>query len=329
MKTIVVGCGSIGRRHLKNLDSLGIKRLFACDPDKSRLEEVQNTLPVEGFTDLDMALESVEPDAVVICTPPSMHVDQALQAARRGANLFIEKPLSDSLESISDLTEEAQKNDCIVQVGYNLRYHPGIAKIKNMLDGGAIGRVMRADIEFGFYLPDWRPWQDYRKSYTANRTLGGGIILDDTHELDYPIWFFGSPIDLVCSSGRMSDLEMDVEDSADMIIRFAGGIQATIRIDCVQRVYSRHCTIIGTQGTIRWDYSQNRIEVFKTDCGKWDAICYEFDPNDMYMLEMQDFISRVEAGSPDRSSYMNACTVLRTALAARRSSADSCWVSID
>ena len=204
LSVLVVGSGSIGRRHMRNLRALGVRVLTACDLDRSRLSKMVNELGIQAFADFNEALDSAKPDIVFICTPPVSHVPQALQAARAGAHLFIEKPLSHTLDGVGELIAEVEARHRVTQVGYNLRFDAGLRKAKQLVEAGTVGRVLWARAEFGQYLPDWRPWQDYRNSYTARRELGGGIVLDGSHELDYVIWIMGAPTDVACMMGKVS-----------------------------------------------------------------------------------------------------------------------------
>jgi predicted dehydrogenase len=209
---LVAGAGSIGRRHLANLQKLGCRRLAAADPDAGRLQSAVEQISVESFRDFDEALSNFKPDVVFVCTPPVLHVEQALRALRSGADVFIEKPLSNRLEGVSELKAEAGKHGRVVQVGYNLRFNPGIRMLKQFVEEGVAGRILWARAEVAQYLPDWRPWQDYRQSYTARQELGGGIILDASHEIDYVLWLLGPPRELTCMAGKVSGLEVNVED---------------------------------------------------------------------------------------------------------------------
>jgi len=328
IRALVVGCGSIGRRHLRNLNTLGVRELVAVDPDENRLAEVVNTLPVRGFADYNQALDSYTPDMVLVCTPPVLHVTQAFRALEAGAHVFIEKPLSCSLDGLEELQHKAMKLNRDVRVGYNLRYHPGISRIKSILDEQVLGKVLWAYIEFGQYLPDWRPWQDYRKTYTARKDLGGGIVLDDTHEIDYPIWFFGAPRELLCSAYQVSGLEMDVEDSADILLRFENGVRTTLHMDCMQRSYSRSCRITGEEGTINWNYMQNRVELYTAKNKEWQWMDYQYDSNEMYLLEIKDAVERIINAKVDPENLDNAVLVLKTALLALRSSEEKRWFSL-
>jgi predicted dehydrogenase len=317
MKVLVVGSGSIGRRHMRNLRSLGIQHLAACDLDPERLTPMIGELGVRAFPDFKEALVTIMPDAVFVCTPPVLHIDQAMQAIDAGAHVFIEKPLSHSLVGVDELIGEMRARGRVVQVGYNLRFHPGLQKIKELVDLGTIGQILWARVEVGQYLPDWRPWQDYRQSYTARRDLGGGIILDASHELDYIIWLLGRPTEVTCMAGKVSDLEVDVEDCATVLLRFASGAHADVHMDFVQRGYARSCKLAGEQGTIIWNYSAHRIQVYQAETDSWETMAYDFDSNDMYVAEVQHFLDCVDQAVTPLADLEQAKTVLKVALAAK------------
>lgn len=250
---------------MTNLHKLGIRKLAACDPDPDRLVPMVSELSVEPLSDFSAALAARKPDVVFVCTPPVHHVDQVLQALRGGAHVFVEKPLSHGLEGIEELASEAGRRGRTVQVGYNLRFHPGLRKLKELVEAGTLGRALWARVEAGQYLPDWRPWQDYRQSYTARRDLGGGILLDGSHELDSITWLLGKPLEVMCMAGKVSALEVDVEDCAGVLLRFAGGAQADIHLDFVQRAYSRSCKLVGERGTALWDFTSREVKVFMAE----------------------------------------------------------------
>jgi predicted dehydrogenase len=314
---VVAGAGSIGQRHLANLKALGVGRIAACDPDRQRLAQVAGELGVEMQTDFESALAAVKPDTVFICTPPVLHVSQALSAVRAGAHVFIEKPLSNTTEGIDRLIAEARERNRVVQVGYNLRFHPGLQILKQLLDEGVIGRVLWAHVEAGQYLPDWRPWQDYRQSYTARSAMGGGILLDGSHELDYVLWLLGKPVDVVCMAGKVSSLEVDVEDCACVLLRMAEGGIVEVHLDFVQRSYSRHCKIAGEKGTLLWDFTSREVRLFSADSNAWQSFPYSFEPNDMYVAEVKHFLDCVLSGQQPRIGLKEAAEVMRLVVTAK------------
>jgi predicted dehydrogenase len=323
---LVVGAGSIGRRHLSNLKKLGVHKLAACDPHPDRLEYVAKEFQAESFPTIESGLQKFRPHAVLVCSPPVHHIDHARQALRAGAHVFIEKPLSDRMDEVEALRQEAIARGAVVQVGYNLRFHPAIEKLKELVDARAVGEILWAHVDAGSYLPDWRPWQDYRKSYTARRELGGGILLDGSHEIDYITWFFGAPLHLVCMADHVSKLEVNVEDCATVLLRFPGGLQVDIHLDFIQRTYSRHCTLVGPEGKLQWDLLQNSIHIVKP--GKDEEIIkFNFEINQGYIAELTHFMECVRSGTRPRFTLDDATLSLRVALAARTSAEGKKWVS--
>jgi predicted dehydrogenase len=324
---LVAGAGSIGRRHLGNLKKLGVNRLAACDPHPERLEYAASEFQAECFPTFESGLEQFRPDAVLVCTPPVHHVDQAMQALRAGAHAFIEKPLSDRMEGIAELREEAARRQAVVQVGYNLRFHPAIQKLKELVDAAAVGKILWAHVEAGSYLPDWRPWQDYRKSYTARRELGGGILLDGSHEIDYVTWLFGTPREVACMAGRVSQLDVNVEDCATVLLGFPGGPRADVHLDFIQRSYSRYCTLVGPEGKLHWDLMGNSVEVVRPGAEP-ETTRFDWQINDAYVAELAHFLDCARTDANPRFTLDDAILTLRVTLAARSAAEERKWVSL-
>ncbi len=324
---LVAGAGSIGRRHIGNLKKLGVTRLAACDPHPERLAYVSSEFQVECFPTLEAGLQEFRPKAVLICTPPVHHVAQAMQALRAGAHLFVEKPLSDRLDGVEELREQAAKCGVVVQVGYNLRFHPPIERLKELVDSAAVGKILWARVESGSYLPDWRPWQDYRKSYTARRELGGGILLDGSHEIDYTTWLFGAPREVACMAGRVSQLDVNVEDCATILLGFPDGTRADVHVDFIQRSYSRSCTLVGPEGKLCWNFTSNAVQIERPG-GQVETQKFDSEANGMYVNEMAHFLECVKTGARPRFGLEDATLTLRVALAARRSAEERTWVTL-
>jgi predicted dehydrogenase len=305
---------------------MGFSKLYAYDPNPDRLAYVSEHFQAESIADIDEGLK-VRPDVVLICSPPIHHVSQALQAIRAGAHVFVEKPVSHSLDRLEELLAEQQKSKLVVQVGYNLRFHPPIQKIKGLVESEVVGKIRWGRVESGSYLPDWRPWQDYRNSYTAKRELGGGIILDGSHELDYVSWLFGAPAELICMAGRVSDLDINVEDCATVLLRFPNGSQLDVHVDFIERSYSRGCVLAGDQGKLQWDFAKNTVQIER--CGEaLQAIRFDCEVNDMYLAEMRHFMDCVENGGSPRVALQDSILTLRIALAARTSAEERRWINL-
>jgi predicted dehydrogenase len=235
--------------------------------------------------------------------------------------VFIEKPLSDTLDRVDELVAETRKLGRVVQLGFNLRFHPGLTMMRQLVEAGTIGNVLWGRAEFGQYLPDWRPWQDYRISYTAHRHLGGGIILDGSHELDYVMWLMGEPTEVMCMASKVSALDVDVEDCVTILLRFATGAVADVHLDFVQRAYSRSCKLVADRGTAVWDSQRHQVDVYRAEEKRWDARPYAFESNDMYVEEIRHFLGCVENGSQPLVGLEDGIRVLKVALAAASAAA--------
>jgi predicted dehydrogenase len=320
MKAVVVGGGSIGTRHLQNLQRLGIGDLAAVEPDARRRECLLQEQGVAAFAALEPALDW-RPDFAVIASPTFLHVEQALMAARRGCHLFIEKPLGLSAAGLHELTQEIDRRGLITLVGCNMRFHPGPARVKALIDEGRIGRILFAHLHTGSYLPGWRPSQDYRRSYSASARMGGGCILDCIHEIDLARWYLGDVESVFCAAGHLSSLQIDVEDVAVLTCKHTAGCLSQIHLDYVQRTYERGCRIIGELGTIAWDFHEARVRCYTTAEQTWQdyVLPADWHINDMYVDEMRHFLSSIERRTPTVFPVAEAVKVMGLALAAKRS----------
>jgi predicted dehydrogenase len=322
---LVVGCGSIGERHLKNLKALGAGPLLACDVDAGRREAVARALDVATVATLDEGLRA-RPRGALICTPPATHLALALMAAEAGCHLFIEKPLADRLDGVDALARLVTERELVALVACNMRFHPGIRQLKHWLDEGAAGRVLAAHAEFGHWLPGWRPGVDYRSVYSAHRTAGGGILLDAIHEIDYLGWFLGPLADVACLEAKVSDLEIDAEDTVALLLRAASGAVVTVHLDYTQRVKRRRCAVLGSEGTLIWESrgkSPERcvIERYTAADGCWQRREEVVDFDAPFREEMMHFL-RCLAGAErplqDLAAAARTLAVVQTAREAGR-----------
>jgi predicted dehydrogenase len=314
---LVLGVGSIGRRHCANLCALGVELIDVFDPAPERCRPVVEELGAVAHARFEDAL-AAGPDVVLVCTPPVLHVEQAIAALEAGCHVFVEKPLSHSLERVAELEALARERRRVVQVGYNLRFHPGLRILKRLLEDGTLGRPLWVEAESAQYLPDWRPWQDYRASYTARRCLGGGILLDGSHEVDYLTWLLGRPSEVLCMAGRVSDLDVDVEDCATLLLRFPPRTLASVHLDFVQRGYTRWCKVAGERGTAHWSFSAREVRLTLAGPAGSQSLPYAFDLNEMYVAELRQFLACVAGGTEPEVTVEQARAVLELILHAKR-----------
>lgn len=246
-RILVLGCGSIGRRHALNASRHGAVGLF--DPDGARARGVAGEAGGVAFGSLAEAL-AWRPDAAIVAVPTSEHVRVARACIEGGIPVLIEKPISHTADGVAAMLERADAAGVPVFVGCNMRFHPGPASLEASLP--RIGEPLFLRAHFGNYLPNMRPGRDYRDLYCARRATGGGVVLDSIHEVDYATWLLGPVTSVRCAAGRLSELDIDVEDYAVLTLEHAGGARSEIHLDYLQRVKRRGCEIAGTDGTLVW-----------------------------------------------------------------------------
>lgn len=327
MKLLIAGLGSIGRRHLRNLIALGEKDLTLFRTHRSTLpDEDLAGFPVE--TDLRRALAQ-KPDAVIVSNPTALHLDVAIPAAEAGCHLFLEKPVSDSLARIGQLERAVQRGGGQVFVGYQFRFHPGLRQVQAWLQSGAIGRPLSARAHWGEFLPGWHPWEDYRRGYSARADLGGGVVLTLCHPLDYLRWLLGGVSELWAFAGRLGDLDLDVEDTAEIGLRFANGALASVHLDYNQRPAEHWLEIIGTEGTVRWQNRDGAARCYSVDRERWEEALPPagFERNDLFRAQMAHFLRVVAGEEPPVCSLSDGIQALELALAVHRSDAEGRRVS--
>src|SRR5207237_5858660 len=191
------------------------------------------------------------------------------KAVQAGAHVFVEKPISHRIDGVADLLKEAARRQKHLMVGYNLRFHPGLARFRELVQNGAVGRPVSARAEAGEYLPDWHPWEDYRHGYAARRDLGGGVVLTFSHELDSLCWLLGAPRHVFAMVSHASSLEIDTEDVAELVLQFADGHIASVHVDYVRRPPSRALEIVGDNGVLRWEYDANLVRQYVPASRQW------------------------------------------------------------
>lgn len=322
----VIGCGSIGRRHISNLGTLNAGRVLAFDPDQSALDSATSRGGVEPVRSFDEGLDA-SPTAVLICTPPDTHLGIARRAVDAGAHLFIEKPIAPTLDGTDELIAAAESAGLVLMVGYNLRFQTGILKLHELIQKGVAGDLFTIRAEFGQYLPDWRPGADYRAGYYARIESGGGILLDASHELDYLTWIAGSPESIYGLVGHKSDLEIETEDVALLLLRLRSGTFAELHLDVLERGYTRRCKIVGSQATIEWDFKTG-VTVRRNSNDAVEAFPIRADINDMYLDEMAHFLKCLAGDARPPVDGYRARDVLRMVEAAKASAAGAREISL-
>ena len=324
MKALVVGCGSIGFRHIDHLHRLGLSRVEAVDSNPAVRDRVKRHYGLTVRADVRAALAR-RPDIVLVCTPASSHVPLALQALEAGAHVFIEKPLSTSLDGIQTLERRVRSDGRVVQVGYNLRYHPAMRAAKRLVESGRLGTILTAHAEFGLYLKKWWPGRDYRTSYMADSGESGGLLLDVSHEIDLLMWFLGGVKDVTAFGAKLSRLKMTGMDVIRVVMRMTSGALASLHMDCLQPTYVRGYTLVGEDTALRWDCPRGRADRSLGRllvCGRkgkaMTRVPVRGRAQETYLEELRDFLASIRAGTTPAIDVGQGAAVLRVAMAIQR-----------
>jgi predicted dehydrogenase len=335
MKILIMGLGGIGQRHLRNLRRLqgSDLEIIAYDPrpnppvltDLLKVEEgasLEKKYNLVIFSDMEQALAQ-KPQAAFICNPTSLHVPAALRAAGEGCALFIEKPLSHNLEHVDELINLVESRGLAAAVGYQMRFHPCLQRLHALVEEKKIGRILSVRAVVGEYLPGWHTYEDYRQSYASRQDLGGGVILSQIHELDYLYWMFGLPRRIFGLGGHLSSLEVDVEDTADILMEcMVDGRHLPISLhqDYIQNPSSRSCEIVGDAGKILVDIRALTVDVFDGRGNHVEADSYEgFQRNQLFLDELKYFLDRMQGKQTPLVNLREGVQSLRMALAAKES----------
>lgn len=329
LHVLVASLGSIGTRHLRNLSTL---RPSARVTALRRPESAPNASldKIVTVTSVEEAI-ALEPTAAILAGPAPTHVPLATALLDAGIPCFIEKPLSHNCEGIQELRAAAARGSASVMVGYNMRFDPSFRALSDELSKDTIGTVYSVRAEVGQYLPSWRPESDYRQGVSAQRELGGGPLLELSHEIDYLYALFGMPVAVTCRGGRYSDLDIDVPDCIEILLEYETPHRmVSIHLDFLQRPASRECKLIGERGIIRWNALDRRILISQIDSGSSarEIILPDSDRNDVYLEELEAFLQMVEKGIASPISLEEGTDVMRIIEAANRSLNDKATISV-
>jgi predicted dehydrogenase len=298
---LVLGGGSIGKRHVRNLLGLGVApvQITVVEPREDRRREVIDLgIPPANVTgDRDAALARGHHDGAIVATPTALHYDDALRVARAGVHLMIEKPLGVGLEGYEALAREVERRRLFAFVAYCYRFHGGARRMQSLVREGVIGEPHYARGEMASYLPAWHAYEDYRQFYMAKKALGGGTLLDQSHLFDLTRMFLGEIRGLYGVSTRHSGLEIETDDFGEVVLEMQSGMHVSLHMDLFSRARREYYQVVGASGTLHWDIFPNTVTHLGPD-GVRDVFECGTDKNAMYVEELRYFLRGIEAGGP-------------------------------
>lgn len=320
----IVGLGSIGRRHLRLLHDLRPDLSIILIRSGRGGDYPEAVLGSRIVSTIDDAIEAGV-QAAIIATPASLHFQQSMRFIESGVHFLVEKPLALSTEGIQMLIDSASRNSVISLVGYVLRYDPAARCFKKWLQKHIIGKIIHVSIICGSFLPDWRPQQDYRKTVSSIAELGGGVLFELSHELDYLHWFFGKPIDVQAKLAKSGTLDIDVEDSSDLIITCSGNVTLSVHLDFNRRIPTRACIVQTTEGELRWNALAKEV-VWHSAGQSPELETFEYDHDHMYRSQLEHFLACIEKGVSPIVSLDDGAAVMYLIEAAQQAHKTGCKV---
>jgi len=292
---LVIGTGNIANRHISNLKELFPQGIIGNISSSGR--QIKNSKADIVYENLLQAKENINKFAI-IASPASFHLEHAVMLMESQLPILIEKPISNK-SSLSKSTKELLlKNIFAIDTAYNYRFHPCLLEFKKIIDQEQLlGKIFSVISEVGQYLPDWRPNKDYRDSVSAHNSLGGGVLLELSHELDYLNWIFGQFKEVFCKTSNSGLLELDVEDCVEAIMTTKKEVNVNLHMDFLQRKPRRNCIVHGEKGSLRLDLINNTISFCGAD-NHTECLYHEpkYDKNKMYqdMILHFDKVSKLE-----------------------------------
>ena len=288
MNILVIGLGSIGKRHLNNIISLGYNNISVVTSNRKFAHK--NPL-IKLYPSLIEAVTKTRFDAAVVCTPTSYHIPAIVELLHaKVRKIYVEKPISHNLEGIREVLELSCSYPNRIIIGYDLHFDPGLMKVRELIEQQVVGKIISANAVVGQHLSNWRPHEDYRKGMSAHVKTGGGVMLDLIHEFDYLYWLFGEAQQVGCFFANSGALEIETEDIAEVIVKFKRGVLGSIHLDYLQQELLRNCLITGSKGSIFWNSAKAKVN-WITDRTKQEFSYEHANRNDRFLTIMKAFLS--------------------------------------
>jgi len=326
---LIVGSGSVGKRHARNFTALGC--VVSCvDPRSDRREELGREANLKGaYPDLHAALAASAFDGIAICSPPHVHVEQALAAIGAGIPVLLEKPISPDLSAARRLEAAVRKSPVPVLLGYTWRWWPPLRRVRQLLQERAVGELRHVQFHMSAHLADWHPWERYQDFFMASRAQGGGALLDESHWIDLALWMFGMPEALSGRVDKLSSLEIETDDNVDVLMVYGENLRVSLHLDLFGRPHEKFIRFVGESGSLLWTASPNQISI-GTKAQGWDRVeTFQFERNDMFVEVAKEFLEVIARERRDLTCTLaDGVQVLAAVEAIRRSSATGSTVPL-
>ncbi|MBP9748725.1 Gfo/Idh/MocA family oxidoreductase [Patescibacteria group bacterium] len=323
VKILVVGGGSIGKRHLGNLAGIGVKHLSIVEPREDRRGEIAERFgDIAVYASEEEAYAAEKFDGVVVANPTAFHIASGEKAIAHGAHVLMEKAISDREAGVAEFLKRADDAGKLVFVGYTYRFSDTLQRIDQLVRDGALGKVFSSEITFSEWLPGWHPWENSKTWYMGRKELGGGELFDENHTIDFARWIFGEIESVSAFVGRVGDVTLDTDDLSKLICVHESGTVTSIHLDALGRKPRKEMWVTGEKGTIYWDsyMTTNRVELYRPEEKRTEIYPSSMVRNDMFVDQVWHFLELMEKGGTPIVDGWDALKTLKVCTAAIQSS---------
>ena len=320
MNALIAGTGSIGQRHIQCIKSFYPETNFIILRRETKKDGLSKSLHADVIGHIDEALK-LKPDFALVATPSAKHIEVLVPLIEAQIPIYIEKPVVTSRADVTQLRSHLNSTQYSAPnlVGCNFRFLPSLYKVKEVIQAGRLGNIVRANLVVGQWLPDWRPQQNYRQSYSAQSDMGGGVVMDLIHEIDMARWLFGEFDQVQAMTGKFSSLDITSEDTACILLgKSEGPPMVSLSLDYVSRRRVRRYEIVGEEGTLIWDLGEKRLEISRSqsteriECGE-----SAFDVAETYRTAIKIFIDAAYHKRPVSPDIKDGLRSVELALTAK------------
>ncbi|MFP6774500.1 MAG: Gfo/Idh/MocA family oxidoreductase [Alphaproteobacteria bacterium] len=318
---LIIGTGSVGMRHGRNLTSLGAT-VSGMDPRDDRRAAFVDEFTTAAYPTLEDALAAGGFDGVAVCSPTRFHVEQCIPALEAGLPVLLEKPVAKTLDEAQALAAALARTGTPLLLGYTWRWWPPLARVRELLAAGAVGQIRYVDFTMSAHLADWHPGEPLEEFFMSSADLGGGALLDESHWVDLMLWFFGMPESLSARVEKISDLNITSDDNVDMMIYFPDGLRANLHLDLYGRPHRKSIRFIGEGGSILWSETPNQIAVCLEAGENWREETFDCERNDMFLGVAREFLALLDGAPAATCTIADGLGVMKILEAARQSHAN-------
>lgn len=292
------GLGSIGLRHLQVLNEIGKFDIAAYRTKKGMKKIPAGTENKIKYFNNEIDAFAWNPNFMIISNPTNLHLEYIIKSIDHKIDTLIEKPVANDFNKVKEVKDRIKKRNNKIYIGYNLRFHPIVTKIKEIIDSGKFGKVLKAELYVGEYLPFWHPYEDYRKSYAAKKELGGGALRTLSHEIDLGQYWFGEYKKIFAKVLKISDLDINVDDSTDIFAEMKNRIILKISMDYLNPLSIRKGEIFFEKGLLKYNFIKMDIKFIEYTNKEIKTLLRikNYNYNDQYKSQIEKFINKSGEG---------------------------------